>query len=111
MRILFCNYQQIKFESIIVKLACNVLLVVRAGGVGSVQTVIIIIIIIIIIIFLVVRAGGVGSVQAVHSVHSLPLHPPGEGLVDAQGVARGVPVLHLNLRTGVQNRLSELIMS
>ena len=85
MRILFCNYQQIKFESIIVKLASNVLLVVRAGGVGS--------------------------VQAVHSVHSLPLHPPGEGLVDAQGVARGVPVLHLNLRTGVQNRLSELKMS
>ena len=81
MRILFCNYQQIKFESIIVKLASNVLLVVRAGGVGS--------------------------VQAVHSVHSLPVHPPGEGLVDAQGVARGVPVLHLNLRTTVQNRLSE----
>ena len=85
MRILFCNYQQIKFESIIVKLASNVLLVVRAGGVGS--------------------------VQAVHSVHSLPLHPPGEGLVDAQSVARGVLVLHLNLRTGVHNRLSELKMS
>ena len=63
-----------KFESIIVKLASNVLLVVRAGGVGS--------------------------VQAVHSVHSLPLHPPGEGLVDAQSVARGVLVLHLNPRPG-----------
>ena len=44
------------------------------------------------------RTGWVDRVETVHSMHLLPRHPPAQRLENAEGVARIVHVLHLNLQ-------------
>ena len=46
---------------------------------------------------LLLRTGGVGSVQTVHSMNCLSLQPASQGLVEAQSLPRPLSVLHPDL--------------